>query len=52
MTIEELLETLGIVKDKQAEARKSINAFLDGAYVPKSRIVCVGHEVKYFHCPS
>lgn len=37
MTIEELLETLGIVKDKQAEARKSINAFLDGAYVPKSR---------------
>ena len=37
MTIEELLETLGIVKDKQAEARKSINAFLDGAYIPKSR---------------
>lgn len=37
MTIEELFETLGIVKDKQAEARKSLNAFLDGAYVPKSR---------------
>lgn len=46
MTIDELLKGLGIVEDKAAEAKKQINSYLDGAYVPKSRFNEVNEEKK------
>lgn len=46
MTIEELLKALGIADDKQADAKKTINSYLDGAYVPKSRFNEVNEEKK------
>ena len=46
MTIEELFRNLGIAADKQEEAKKNLNAFLDGAYVPKSRFNEVNEEKK------
>ena len=46
MTIEELFKNLGIAADKQEEAKKNLNSFLDGAYVPKSRFNEVNEEKK------
>lgn len=46
MTIDELLKGLGIAEDKAAEAKKQINSYLDGAYVPKSRFNEVNEEKK------
>jgi hypothetical protein len=39
MTFKELLEKLGIAEDKIDEATKQFKEFLDGEYVPKSRLM-------------
>lgn len=44
MTIEELLAQLNIDDDKKAEAEKTVKAFLNGQYVPKSRFNEVNEE--------
>ena len=44
MTLEELLAKLGVAADKVEAAKKDFNAFLDGAYVPKSRFNEVNEE--------
>ena len=46
MTIEELIAKLGIADDKKESAQKEISAFLDGAFVPKSRFNEVNEEKK------
>ena len=51
MTIEELFRNLGIAADKQEEAKRNLNAFLDGAYVPKSRFNEVNEEKKTLQAP-
>ena len=44
MTLEELLTKIGVATEKMDEAKKDFNAFLDGAYVPKSRFNEVNEE--------
>ena len=46
MKTEELLKELGISEEKYDSARKALNSFLDGAYVPKSRFNEVNEEKK------
>ena len=46
MTTDELITNLGIAEDKKADAAKTVAAFLDGAYVPKSRFNEVNEEKK------
>ena len=46
MTLKELLEKIGIAKDNMESAEKEFKAFLDGAYVPKSRFNEVNEEKK------
>lgn len=44
MNIEELCKVLEIPQDKVEEAKKSINSYLDGNFVPKSRFNEVNEE--------
>lgn len=44
MTIDELVEKLGVGEERKAEAVKDVKAFLDGAYIPKSRFNEVNEE--------
>ena len=46
MNQEELFAELGIAADKKEAAKKALTAFLDGAYVPKSRFNEVNEEKK------
>lgn len=46
MNQEELFAELGIAADKKEAAKKALIAFLDGAYVPKSRFNEVNEEKK------
>lgn len=46
MNQEELFTELGIAADKKEAAKKALAAFLDGAYVPKSRFNEVNEEKK------
>lgn len=46
MKTEELLKELGVSEDKYEDARKALNGYLDGAYVPKSRFNEVNEEKK------
>lgn len=46
MNQEELFAELGIAADKKEAAKKALTAFLDGAYVPKSRFKEVNEEKK------
>ena len=46
MNQEELFAELGIAADKKEAAKKALTAFLDGAYVPKSRFNDVNEEKK------
>lgn len=46
MKTEELLKELGVSEEKYDSARKALNSFLDGAYVPKSRFNEVNEEKK------
>lgn len=46
MNQEELFTELGIAADKKEAAKKALTAFLDGAYVPKSRFNEVNEEKK------
>lgn len=46
MTIEELIQKLGIADDKKEEASKVLHDFLDGDYVTKSRFNEVNEEKK------
>ena len=46
MNQEELFVELGIAADKKEAAKKALTAFLDGAYVPKSRFNEVNEEKK------
>lgn len=46
MNLEELFAELGIAADKKEAAKKALTAFLDGAYVPKSRFNEVNEEKK------
>lgn len=46
MNQEELFAELGIAVDKKEAAKKALTAFLDGAYVPKSRFNEVNEEKK------
>lgn len=46
MNQEELFTELGIAADKKDAAKKALAAFLDGAYVPKSRFNEVNEEKK------
>lgn len=46
MNQEELFAGLGIAADKKEAAKKALTAFLDGAYVPKSRFNEVNEEKK------
>ncbi len=46
MTIEELIQKLGIADDKREEASKTLHDYLDGNYVTKSRFNEVNEEKK------